>query len=76
MQTVVGLILGALAFVVFNFLWAALPVAVCVVIALVFTFLLVVGVNMVRREKDGITPILAGIVGLVVSFAPWLLTMM
>lgn len=75
-QTVVGLILGALAFVVFNFLWSALPVAVCVVIALVFTFLLVVGVNMVRREKDGITPILAGIVGLVVSFAPWLLTMM
>lgn len=74
-QTVVGLILGALAFVVFNFLWSALPVAVCVVIALVFTFLLVVGVNMVRREKDGITPILAGIVGLVVSFAPWLLTM-
>ena len=75
-QTVVGLILGALAFVMFNFLWSALPVAVCVVIALVFTFLLVVGVNMVRREKDGITPILAGIVGLVVSFAPWLLTMM
>ena len=75
-QTVVGLILGALAFVVFNFLWSALPVAVCVVIVQVFTYLLVVGVNMVRREKDGITPILAGIVGLVVSFAPWLLTMM
>lgn len=75
-QTIVGLILGALAFVLFNFLWSALPIAVCVVIALVFTFLLVIGVNMVRREKDAITPVLAGIVGLAVSFSPWLLTMM
>ena len=53
-----------------------LPTAVVAVIAVAFAFGLVVVVNLIRRERDRLTPVLVGIVGLVVSFAPYVLTMM
>ena len=75
-QTIVGLLLGALVFALFVMLWMTLPTAVVVVIGLAFAFGLVIGVNLIRRERDRLTPILAGLVGLVVAFAPWFLTML
>ncbi|MDK8768070.1 hypothetical protein QP932_06085 [Corynebacterium freneyi] len=74
-QTIVGLLFGGLIFALFLMLWMALPKAVVVVIAVAFSFGLVIGVNLIRRERDRLTPVLAGIVGLVVSFAPYVLTM-
>ncbi|MGV3113030.1 hypothetical protein ACEE18_00160 [Corynebacterium freneyi] len=74
-QTIVGLLFGGLIFALFLMLWMALPKAVVAVIAVVFSFGLVIGVNLIRRERDRLTPVLAGIVGLVVSFAPYVLTM-
>lgn len=75
-QTIVGLFFGGLAFALFMLLWMVLPTAVVAVIAVAFAFGLVIIVNLLRRERDRVTPILAGIVGLVVSFAPYVLTMM
>lgn len=74
-QTIVGLLFGGLIFALFLVLWMALPKAVVAVIAVAFSFGLVIGVNLIRRERDRLTPVLAGIVGLVVSFAPYVLTM-
>ena len=75
-QTIVGLLFGGLVFALFMLLWMVLPTAVVAVIAVAFAFGLVIIVNLLRRERDRVTPILAGIVGLVVSFAPYVLTMM
>ena len=75
-QTIVGLLFGGLVFALFMLLWMALPTAVVAAIAVAFAFGLVIIVNLLRRERDRVTPILAGIVGLVVSFAPYVLTMM
>ncbi|AYJ33183.1 hypothetical protein D4R08_07630 [Corynebacterium xerosis] len=75
-QTIVGLLFGGLVFALFMLLWMVLPTAVVAVIAVAFAFGLVIIVNLLRRERDRLTPILAGIVGLVVSFAPYVLTMM
>ena len=75
-QTIVGLLFGGLVFALFMMLWMVLPTAVVAVIAVACAFGLVVVVNLIRRERDRLTPILAGIVGLVVSFAPYVLTMM
>lgn len=74
-QTIVGLLFGGLIFALFLMLWMALPKAVVAVIAVAFSFGLVIGVNLIRRERDRLTPVLAGIVGLVVSFAPYVVTM-
>lgn len=75
-QTIVGLLFGGLVFALFMLLWMVLPTAVVAVIAVAFAFGLVIIVNLLRRERDRVTPILAGVVGLVVSFAPYVLTMM
>ncbi|QGS34718.1 hypothetical protein FOB82_06895 [Corynebacterium xerosis] len=75
-QTIVGLLFGGLAFALFMLLWMVLPTAVVAIIAVAFAFGLVIIVNLLRRERDRVTPILAGIVGLVVSFAPYVLAMM
>lgn len=75
-QTIVGLLFGGLVFALFMLLWMVLPTAVVAVIAVAFAFGLVIIVNLLRRERDRLTPILAGVVGLVVSFAPYVLTMM
>ncbi|MFD5868369.1 hypothetical protein ACFWGD_07120 [Corynebacterium sp. NPDC060344] len=75
-QTIVGLLFGGLVFALFMMLWMVLPTAVVAVIAVAFAFGLVIVVNLIRRDRDRVTPILAGIVGLVVSFAPYVLTML
>ncbi|MGY0604347.1 hypothetical protein [Corynebacterium amycolatum] len=72
-QVFVGLIAGALAFLGFTMAWSSLPKIVVVIMALVVAGGFAGMANYLRREKDKLTPILAGLVGLALTFGPWIL---
>lgn len=72
-QVFVGLIVGALVFLGFTMAWSSLPKVVTVIMALVITGGFAGMANYVRREKDKLTPILAGLVGLALTFGPWVI---
>ncbi|EEB63784.1 hypothetical protein [Corynebacterium amycolatum] len=72
-QVFVGLIAGALVFLGFTMAWSSLPKIVVVIMALVVAGGFAGMANYLRREKDKLTPILAGIVGLALTFGPWIL---
>lgn len=72
-QVFVGLIAGALVFLGFTMAWSSLPKIVVVVMALVVAGGFAGMANYLRREKDKLTPILAGLVGLALTFGPWIL---
>ncbi|MDO5030896.1 MAG: hypothetical protein Q4E11_10015 [Corynebacterium sp.] len=72
-QVFVGLIVGALIFFGFTMAWSSLPTVVTVIMAVVVTGGFVGLANYLRRKKDVATPILAGLVGLALTFGPWLI---
>ncbi|WP_048759328.1 flagellar biosynthetic protein FliQ [Corynebacterium vitaeruminis] len=72
-QVFVGLIVGALVFLGFTMAWSSLPKIVVVIMALVVTGGFAGIANYVRREKDKLTPVLAGLVGLALTFGPWII---
>lgn len=72
-QVFVGLIAGALVFLGFTMAWSSLPKIVVVIMALVVTGGFAGIANYVRREKDKLTPVLAGLVGLALTFGPWII---
>lgn len=72
-QVFVGLIAGALVFLGFTLAWSSLPKIVVVIMALVVAGGFAGMANYLRREKDKLTPILAGLVGLALTFGPWIL---
>ncbi|MCQ9126226.1 hypothetical protein JY504_09465 [Corynebacterium amycolatum] len=72
-QVFVGLIAGALVFLGFTMAWSSLPKIVVVIMALVVAGSFAGMANYLRREKDKLTPILAGLVGLALTFGPWIL---
>lgn len=72
-QVFVGLIAGALVFLGFTMAWSSLPKIVVVIMALVVSGGFAGMANYLRREKDKLTPILAGLVGLALTFGPWIL---
>lgn len=72
-QVFVGLIAGALVFLGFTMAWSSLPKIVVVIMALVVAGGFVGMANYLGREKDKLTPILAGLVGLALTFGPWVL---
>lgn len=72
-QVFVGLIAGALVFLGFTMAWSSLPKIVVVIMALVVAGGFAGMANYLRREKDKLTPILAGLVGLALTFGPWVL---
>lgn len=72
-QVFVGLIAGALVFLGFTMAWSSLPKIVVVIMALVVAGGFAGMANYLRREKDKLTPILAGLVGLALTFGPWIL---
>lgn len=75
-QVLVGLLAGAALFLAFLFLWATgLPFVVKAVIGIAVAGLLVAGANALRRQQDTMTPILAGVVGLLLAFGPWLMSL-
>ena len=71
-QVFVGLIAGALVFLGFTMAWSSLPKIVVVIMALVVAGGFAGMANYLRREKDKLTPILAGLVGLALTFGPWI----
>ncbi|KAA9289393.1 hypothetical protein [Corynebacterium amycolatum] len=72
-QVFVGLIAGALVFLGFTMAWSSLPKIVVIIMALVVSGGFAGMANYLRREKDKLTPILAGLVGLALTFGPWIL---
>ena len=72
-QVFVGLIAGALVFLGFTMAWSSLPKIVVVIMALAVAGGFAAMANYLRREKDKLTPILAGLVGLALTFGPWVL---
>ncbi|MBV7294536.1 hypothetical protein KRX51_01205 [Corynebacterium sp. TAE3-ERU12] len=72
-QVIVGLVAGAFLFVAFTWAWAQMPTIAAGVAALAVTVVMVLIANTVRRKRDKLTPILAGVVGLLLTFGPYLL---
>ncbi|MCT2046884.1 hypothetical protein M3D57_05130 [Corynebacterium sanguinis] len=69
-----GLIAGVLGFIAFQWVWANLPLAVALILALVVTAAVVFGVRAMRTGKDGLTMTLAGLAALVVTLGPGLIS--
>lgn len=67
---VLGVIVGVIIFLGFQFLWARLAAWMVAIAAIVVTVALVFGVKALRTASDGVSMTLAGIVGLVVTFGP------
>lgn len=72
-QVFVGLMLGILVFICFAIAWTRLPFVVTAIMAIVVTGGFTLIANYVRRKRDVATPILAAIVGLAITFGPWLM---
>ncbi|APT89918.1 hypothetical protein CSPHI_01125 [Corynebacterium sphenisci DSM 44792] len=75
-QVIVGLIAGAFLFLVFSFLWTAMPPIAVALIAAAVVIGMVALANALRRRRDRFTPVLAGIVGLALTFGPYVLTLL
>lgn len=68
---VMGVVLGAVLFVVFSFLWGSqIPGGIVALFALVVTGALVGVVHMLRTANDKMSMILSGIVGVLMTFGP------
>lgn len=72
---VVGIVLGAVVFKGFELLWARMTVPVVSVLAVAVTGIMVGIVHALRTERDTFSMVLAGIVGLVLTFGPLLIVM-
>lgn len=73
LQVFVGVIAGVFLFMLFAMLWSGLPTVAMVLIGLVVTGVFVLVASKLRRETDRLTPILAGVVGLALTFGPFLI---
>lgn len=72
-MAVAGIILGIAIFFGFEALWSALPRPAVAALALVVTGILVGIVHMMRTSRDTTSKILAGVVGLIMTFGPMLI---
>ncbi|MHA2787969.1 hypothetical protein ACXZ66_02305 [Corynebacterium sp. S7] len=70
---IVGLVLGVLIFLGFEFLWQTLNKWLVAVLAVVVTAIMVGVVKAMRTERDGFSMGLAGVVGLLMTFGPALI---
>lgn len=73
-MALVGVILGAAVFKVFELLWANLSTPVVAGLGLVVTAAVVGVVHMLRTERDGLSKVLAVVVTLVMTFGPALIS--
>lgn len=76
LQVFVGVIAGVFLFMLFAMLWSGLPKFAMVLIGLVVTGAFVLVANKLRRASDRLTPILAGVVGLALTFGPFFIQLM
>lgn len=75
-MAVLGIILGAVVFLVFDQLWARLDWILVGIAALVVTAGMVVGTKLLRTASDGLSMTLAGLVGLIMTFGPLLIILL
>lgn len=71
-----GLVLGVAVFLGFEWLWANLNAFLVAVLAVVVTVVMVGVVKALRTQKDGLMMTLAGIVGVLMTFGPGLVTLL
>ncbi len=72
-QVIVGLVVGAMVFTGFMMAWQSFSQIAVAVMAVVLTVVFVALANRLRRPGDTFTVVMAGIVGLALTFGPWLL---
>lgn len=73
LMAVVGVVLGAVIFLAFEMLWERLNNWLVALLAVAVTLGLVGLVHALRTSRDGFSMVLAGIVGLVMTFGPLLI---
>lgn len=74
-MAVVGVVLGAVVFFVFEMLWGALNPWLTGALALLVTVAMIFTVRALRTARDSMTMTLAGLVGLVTTFGPALIAL-
>ncbi|PFG27333.1 hypothetical protein [Corynebacterium renale] len=77
LMALVGIVLGAVVFIGFQFLWeSGLSRLIVAVLALAVTALMVGVAHAMRTSRDGLSMVLAGVVGLLMTFGPAIVVMM
>lgn len=77
LMALVGIVLGAVVFIGFQFLWeSGLSRLIVAVLALAVTALMVGVAHAMRTARDGLSMVLAGVVGLLMTFGPAIVVMM
>lgn len=74
-MAVVGIVIGAVVFFVFEMLWGSLNPWLTGALALAVTAVMIFAVRALRTTRDGMTMTLAGLVGLVTAFGPALISL-
>ncbi|EEW48436.1 hypothetical protein HMPREF0290_2952 [Corynebacterium efficiens YS-314] len=72
LMAIVGVVLGAAVFLAFEMLWERLSNWLVAILAVAVTLGMVGIVHALRTSRDGFSMVLAGIVGLVMTFGPLL----
>lgn len=67
---ILGVVIGIVVFLLFQFMWARLDIWIVAVLAVVVTVAMIFSVRALRTASDGLSMTLAGLVGLVVTFGP------
>ncbi len=70
LMSVVGIVLGILVFLGFDLLWGRFNSVIVGLLALAVTGVMVAVVHALRTSRDGLSMVLAGVVGLVMTFGP------
>lgn len=77
LMALVGIVLGAVIFIGFQFLWdSGFNRLIVAVLALAVTALMVGVAHAMRTTRDGLSMVLAGVVGLLMTFGPAIVVMM
>lgn len=76
LMSLVGIVIGVLVFLGFDFLWDRLNRPLVAVLALAVTGAMVYAVRALRTTKDTLSMALAGAVGLLMTFGPLLITVL
>ena len=75
MMAIVGVVLGVVVFLGFEMLWERLNKWIVAVLAVGVTLGMVGIIHALRTSRDGFSMVLAGIVGLVMTFGPLAIVM-
>ncbi len=76
LMSLAGIVIGVLVFLGFDLLWGRLNRPLVAVLALAATGALIYAVRALRTTKDTLSMVLAGVVGLLMTFGPLLITVL